>query len=447
MRAGRRTTRSAGHGSAVRGLARAAAKVRRQTSLAGNAAMAELLAGTRIHSDAGASHEADALGAAAFTRGGEIFLGSTAPPLDSIGGVDLLRHELLHVVQQARAHGQVGTPINQAGDAFEVAADNGSSAPAGPPPAIQRQFADRKMAHFPEKVTVLKKFFDDLKARGRGNLAAGLDATAKAQLRALAQAPDPEFKGKGTDPKAATRITALELLLNGSHSNDPATLAAQVAKILPVSMDPAVLKRLRPLEVEAKPKGIAKLPGAIARTTPNKDTKLPGATNQEKRDETGRQHDIGETQFPMAPVGQVPDVIGDLGRPDAPKAAPPQPEEPKPAPEPEQPVAAPPAPAPESPARPDVVTGASPIAATAPAHPGLGVLPGYASAAIQQAQEQRKTTADLVLGESLKGQEETVAGQVQHLLQVHARDAAGRVTAVNVYFGGKLARTVRLGAK
>jgi hypothetical protein len=449
MRGSRRTTKNAGSGSAVRGLARATKKLRRETSLGSNAAMAELLAGTRIHSDPQSAQEADALGAAAFTRGGEIFVGSAAPPLDSIGGVELLRHELAHVVQQAKAHGRTGQPINQAGDAFEVAADNGSAAPAGAPPAIQRQWANPKLAHFPEKVDVLKKFFEDLKARGRGNLNVGLDEAAKLKLRELAQAPDPEFKGPPPDPKITTRVTALDLLFNAPHPTDPGELAVKVANILPVSMDPAVLKRLRPLDVTEQPKGFGKLLETVEKTTPNPSPNLPEPANEQKRDEAARQQDIGEKQSPLLPVGQIPDIVGEMKKPPPPKAAPRPAEQPKPAAQPEQQATPPPGTTPQPAAQPDVITGASPIvpAAPAPAQQGLGALPSYVDSAILQAQGQSKATADLMLGETLKAQQDTVFGQVQHLLQMHAGDKAFKVTAVNVYFGGKLARTVRLGAK
>jgi len=448
MRGGRKTKQNPSTGSAVRGLARATARLRRETSLAGNAATAELLAGTRIHSDAQSAREADALGAAAFTRGGEIFVGSAAPPLDSIGGVDLLRHELAHVVQQTKAQGQTGDPVNQAGDAFEVAANNGSSVPAGAPPAIQRQWANTKLAHFPEKVDVLTKFFEDLKARGRGNLNVGLDDTAKIQLQGLAQAPDPEFKGPGVDPKITTRTVALSQLLNGPHPSDPRELAVKVANILPASMDPAVLNRLRPLETKDQPKGIGKLLEAIKKTTPNPDPNQPGPTNEQQRDEMARQQDIGETQLPKLPLGQVPDVVKEMKKPAPPKAAPRSPGEPQP----KQQAAPPPATTtPQKSVHPDVITGASPIVPTAPApapaQQGLGVLPSYAESAILEAQGQSKATADLMLDDSLRAQQDTVFGQVRHLLQVHASDKAFRVTAVNVYFGGKLVRTVRLGAK
>ena len=443
MRGSRRAGKTREHGAAASSLPRAVAKLRRDPRLAGNTAMAALLSEVRVHKDAASAREADGLGAAAFTRGGEIFLGSSAPPLDSVGGVELLRHELGHVVQQVKARGQTGSAINMPGDAFEIAAETGSPSPESAPPAIQRQFADDKLAHFPEIFDAVKTFLEGLKQKNKGALV--IDATARQQLRTLAKAPGPDFKGKGIDPKSTGRVLQLDTLLDGWHSGDPAALARQIAKILPSSMDPALLESIRPLEVEAKKKGAAKLLDAIEKTTPNPDTKLPQQSNEDKQKEMGRSGDIGEHVVEGVPVGQIPDVVGEMG-----KKAPPKPKgwkRPKrdqkdtPAPQADS--------SPKADRAPDAATAQAVPApdAAKPEQGGLGVLPGYVDTAIEQAQEMGKTTADLVLGESLKAQQEVVFGQVQHLLQMHAKDAAGKVTAMNVYFGGKLAKTVTLGAK
>ena len=57
----------------------------------------------RIHSGAGASRSAEAIGARAYTLGGNVVLRSGEGSTGSDGGMRLLAHELTHVVQQGAA--------------------------------------------------------------------------------------------------------------------------------------------------------------------------------------------------------------------------------------------------------------------------------------------------------------------------------------------------------
>lgn len=61
------------------------------------------LDGVRLHTDAGAAREADALDARAFTVGGDIFFGAGQYRPDSAEGRELIAHELVHTVQQGAA--------------------------------------------------------------------------------------------------------------------------------------------------------------------------------------------------------------------------------------------------------------------------------------------------------------------------------------------------------
>src|SRR4051794_31486712 len=74
----------------------------------GNRAVAELLGSmrVRVHNGSDAAAQAERLGAHAFTRGTDIFLGAAVDPRDT----DVLTHELAHVVQQAR--GAAGEPLS-----------------------------------------------------------------------------------------------------------------------------------------------------------------------------------------------------------------------------------------------------------------------------------------------------------------------------------------------
>lgn len=65
------------------------------------------LSAVRLHRDASALRSSEALDAQAWTLGTDVFLGRTAPPLQSPAGQRLLSHELTHVLQQS--HPGAGT--------------------------------------------------------------------------------------------------------------------------------------------------------------------------------------------------------------------------------------------------------------------------------------------------------------------------------------------------
>jgi hypothetical protein len=70
---------------------------------AAEARLGASLAGVRLHSDADAAGRAAAIGAAAFTIGGDIYFGAGRYQPDTPAGRELIAHELVHTVQQGGA--------------------------------------------------------------------------------------------------------------------------------------------------------------------------------------------------------------------------------------------------------------------------------------------------------------------------------------------------------
>jgi outer membrane protein OmpA-like peptidoglycan-associated protein len=104
------------------------------------------LSDVRIHTDAEAAEQADALRSRAYTAGRDIVFAAGAYDPESAEGQHLIAHELAHVVQQSAGTAPgVGSPS----DSFEGAADRAADSamrgeparldPSGPAPALQRQ--------------------------------------------------------------------------------------------------------------------------------------------------------------------------------------------------------------------------------------------------------------------------------------------------------------------
>jgi hypothetical protein len=80
----------------------------------------------RVHADAKAAESARAVKAAAYTVGHHIVFARRQPQLDSLGGKQLLAHELTHIVQQRQQHPVSSHPeieIGPPGDIYERQAD------------------------------------------------------------------------------------------------------------------------------------------------------------------------------------------------------------------------------------------------------------------------------------------------------------------------------------
>jgi Domain of unknown function (DUF4157) len=89
-----------------------------------------------VHRGPEVSVEARALGARAFTRGGEVFLPAEAGPLDTPKARGLLAHELVHAVQQRTLGTTLPAAHTPAGLALEAEAVAAESAHAGQAPLV-----------------------------------------------------------------------------------------------------------------------------------------------------------------------------------------------------------------------------------------------------------------------------------------------------------------------
>jgi hypothetical protein len=92
----------------------------------------------RVHTGADAAESARAVGAAAFTLGQHIVFGSGQYPPRSRQGWDLLRHELVHTIQQPDTDSAANLRRTEPGDPFEVEADQGGRAPGVGWPPVRR---------------------------------------------------------------------------------------------------------------------------------------------------------------------------------------------------------------------------------------------------------------------------------------------------------------------
>lgn len=210
--------------------------------------LGENFEGVRIHDDAAAQRRAATLDAEAFTHGDDIYLGASAPNIESTSGQTLLTHELAHVVQQRQAGKIAKVAISQPGDPLEHAADaaahrvmEGGQAHvsvSGSPPAIQRQ-------------------------QRQGNRASREEARAalEAWLRRVMQQQGwrtvrvtPEVRSAVTSLFAGDigRQLGIEAWLNSpALPGDPAEFARDVARRLPDTIDRARIDSLNRMSGQA----------------------------------------------------------------------------------------------------------------------------------------------------------------------------------------------------
>jgi len=81
------------------------------------------LSDVRVHNDDHAAALSRAVSARAFTVGSDIFFGAGEYQPDSVGGRELLAHELAHVVQQRGAPNSGPLMVSQPGDTLEREAE------------------------------------------------------------------------------------------------------------------------------------------------------------------------------------------------------------------------------------------------------------------------------------------------------------------------------------
>lgn len=198
----------------------------------------------RLHDDAQSTAAAEAISAEAFTSGDDIYLGRTAPPLESEAGNALIAHELAHVTQNRRAERVETGRVSKPGDRFEQVADiaahravkgqRADSRTSGAPPALQRQ-PKGNGASRPEVEQAIKQFLEAAK-QAQGGHTLQITTEVRQALEMLANA--------GDDP-GGMRLSSMQALLDNSMTpRDPAELASRVAQLLPDALDRAVLRRL-----------------------------------------------------------------------------------------------------------------------------------------------------------------------------------------------------------
>lgn len=276
---------------------------------AGNAAVSAWLGEVRIHQDSDARAEADALGASAFTRDAEIFLGSNAPSLQSPAGQKLLAHEMAHVEQQRRAGRVDEGRVSQPGDAFEQAAEHGGGQPAGVPAGTQRQFIDKNVMTGQQIENAVRSFLDE----NMGDKQHEVPAWIKTRLVRLAQYPVPGLKGK-PDPGAPLRGGMLERELSSNLvPTKPADLAKWMTARLPKQMDPAAFAELNQKMIKTPPlSGLARALDIIDKSTPA----TPNFPEQQSNFNPGGRTDADVSRQGMAtgetiknlPAGQILDA-------------------------------------------------------------------------------------------------------------------------------------------
>jgi hypothetical protein len=201
--------------------------------------------GVLFHDDPAAQASAASLGAAAFTRGDDVYLGKDAPSPESLAGKSLVAHELAHVVQQRQAGTVDAGRINQPDEGSERAANaagqkaakgqTASVATAGGVPEVQRQEKDPGPLRA-DIEAALEKFLQGVVRKQGGG-----------KLRVT---PEVRIGIKILFSKDPILLTQIDLWLNRSDvPQEPAEFAHQVASQLPEpeKIDPELLRQLNRL--------------------------------------------------------------------------------------------------------------------------------------------------------------------------------------------------------
>lgn len=282
----------------------------------------------RLHDDQEARAAADALDATALTQGDDIYLGSAAPPPETADGQQLLAHELAHVAQQRQAGAVNAGQVSRPGDSFEQAADHAAQqvvqgdradrAPAGTPPAIQRQerMPQPGVARA-EAQAALRQYLERLAAQTDGKV------RVTPELRT---AVEQMFAG---DVGAILRLDGFFNRLN--LPTDPATFAAEVARLLPETIEPARIAHLRRAPSSGtQPSFTTRVADAAKRTAP---APLPpdeqsaqwrfdqetGMTRKEEARRAGQPSPIGPYSVDILRAARI---VGELTKKPATTAAP-----------------------------------------------------------------------------------------------------------------------------
>lgn len=271
----------------------------------------------RLHDDAQSLAAAEAISAEAFTSGDDIYMGRSAPPVDSDAGKALIAHELAHVSQKRRAERVETGTVSKPGDRFERAADvaahkavtgqRADSRTSGAPPALQRQ-PKANGASRPEVEQAITSFLEAAK-QAQGGRTLQITTEVRQALEMLAFT--------GDDPQGM-RLSSMQALLDNSMTpRDPAELAAKVAQLLPDPLDRAALRRLSKATA-SKPVPASKggrVGDLVKRTAPGSAESEQERVSLDKTRPRNQREEIAPTQAPGVPSGeQRAEYVEGLGR-------------------------------------------------------------------------------------------------------------------------------------
>jgi hypothetical protein len=247
-------------------------------------ALGTSLGDVRIHTDNSARDAAASVDAEAFTRGGDIYLGQTAPTIGTPAAESLLAHEVMHVEQQRHA-AAVEPRVSTAAEAAEGEAQRaGMHALAGQPAALSRGGSVAGVQRQPNQTgsggLSITKTGEVDRAMAQRALEAFLN-------RVLSVSPRPDLRKSGV---VKTALMTLAQKAGGSAlfidvdkflanvTNDPYELARRFAQMLPATVNPDALEALNKLTTVDTPPGTGQRVGdLIKRTAPAEQdpTKLP----------------------------------------------------------------------------------------------------------------------------------------------------------------------------
>jgi hypothetical protein len=263
-------------------------------------------ADVRLHDDSQSREAAETITAKAFTRGDDIYLGRSAPPMESEAGKALIAHELAHVTQQRRADNVKAGAVSKPGDRFERAADmaaekavagrQADSRTGGAPPSIQRQPAGDG-ARRPEVEQSITAFLEKAKA-AQGGRTLQITTEVRQALEMLASA--------GGDP-GGMRLTQLQALLDNSMTpRDPAALASKVAQLLPDPFDRSALKRLEKATAskQAPTSKVGRVADLVKRSAPGSPEAEQEKVSSDKTRPRNQREEIAPVQAPGVPSAE-----------------------------------------------------------------------------------------------------------------------------------------------
>ena len=153
------------------------------------------LSGVRVHTDAAAAAAAAAISARAFTVGQDVFFGAEGMHPETADGLELLAHEITHVIQHLAGRlggGGGGLAVSSPTDATEVEAERRAAEVVATMPAIDAGPADGLADVEPwsylgmNSDEAIQSSDGSAAAVGAGPVSRGEDETAKAQKPSIA---------------------------------------------------------------------------------------------------------------------------------------------------------------------------------------------------------------------------------------------------------------------